>query len=71
MKQRYLLQRNDTEMYFCHPSEIGEFTQWTRIQHQAHQWVDLDRCLAAAQTSEMIWGIPASVRTVQLPYEKV
>ena len=59
MKKRYLVQRLDTEMFFCHPSEVGEFTQWTKDPHKAHKWVDLDRCIAAARTSDMVWGIPA------------
>ena len=34
MKQRFLVQRLDTEMYFCHPSEVGEFKQWTKSQRK-------------------------------------
>ena len=66
MKKRFLVQRLDTEMYFCHPSEGGEFKQWTKKQDEAHKWVELDSCIAAARTSDMIWGIPARVKAVVL-----
>lgn len=66
MKKRYLVQRLDTEQYFCHPSEAGEFTQWTKDTSKAHKWVDLDSCLGAVQTSCMVWQIPAQVKAVVL-----
>ena len=66
MKQRYLVQRLDTEQFFCHPSEVGEFTQWTKDPHKAHKWVDLDSCIAAVRTSDMVWQIPAKVHTLTL-----
>ena len=65
-KQRYLVQRLDTEEFFCHPSEVEEFTQWIKDPLRAHKWVDLDSCLAAVRTSDMVWGIPAQVHTLTL-----
>ena len=66
MKKRYLVQRLDTEMYFCHPSEVAELKQWTQKQEEAHKWVDFDSCAAAARTSDMVWGIPAKVHPIVL-----
>ena len=66
-KQRYLVQRLDDQRFFCHPSEVGEVTQWTKDPLKAHKWVDLDSCIAAVQTSESIWCIPAKVHTIALP----
>lgn len=65
-KQRYLVQRMDDQRFFCHPSEIGEFSQWTKDPLKGHRWVDLDSCLAAVQTSQMVWGIPAKVHTIAI-----
>ena len=45
MKKRYLVQRLDDQRFFCHPTEAGEFTQWTKDTKKAHKWVDLDSCL--------------------------
>lgn len=64
MNQRYLVQRLDDQRFFCHPSEAEEFTQWTSNPSKAHKWVDLDSCISAVRTSEMIWGIPAKVQTI-------
>ena len=66
MRKRYLVQRLDTEMFFCHPSEVGEFTQWTTDKLKAHHWVDFDSCASAARTSDLVWGIPAKVRQIVL-----
>ena len=33
---------------------------------KAHKGVDLDSCLAAAWTSDMVWGILAQVHTLTL-----
>ena len=66
MKKRYLVQRLDDERFFCHPSEVGEFTQWTKDPLKAHQWADFDSCSAAARTSDMVWQIPAKVHSIVL-----
>ena len=65
-KQRYLLQRTDTEMFFTHPCDVEEHQQWIQDPLRAHQWVDLDSCAAAVRTSEMVWGIPAQIHTICL-----
>ena len=66
MKKRYLVQRLDTQEFFVHPSEIGEFKQWIKDPLRAHQWVDFDSCAAAARTSDMVWAIPAKVHSIVL-----
>ena len=66
MKKRYLVQRLDTQEFFVHPSEIGEFKQWIKDPLRAHQWVDFDSCAAAVRTSALVWGIPAKVHSVVL-----
>ena len=66
-KQRYLVQRLDDERFFVHPSDNEGPKQWVKDPLQAHQWVDLDSCNAAARTSQMVWGIPAKVHTLALP----
>ena len=66
MKKRYLVQRLDDERFFCHPSEVDEFTQWTKDPHKAHKWADFDSCSAAARTSDMVWQIPAKVHSIVL-----
>ena len=58
--------RLDDERFFCHPSEAGEFTQWTKDPLKAHKWVDFDSCSAAARTSDMVWQIPAKVHSIVL-----
>ena len=68
-KQRYLVQRLDTEEFFCHPSEVEEFTQWIKDPLRAHKWVDLDSCLAAVRTSDMV-GNPAQVHTSPWSYDQ-
>ena len=65
-KQRYLLQRTDTEMFFVHPNDVVGMKQWIQDPLQAHQWVDIDSCAAAVRTSEFIWGIPAQIHTICL-----
>ena len=66
MKKRYLVQRLDTQEFFVHPSEIGEFKQWIKDPLRAHQWADFDSCAAAARTSDMVWAIPAKVHSIVL-----
>ena len=66
MKQRYFVQRTDDDRYFCHPSKVGKFTQWTKDISEAHWWADLDICLMAINTCNNVWCIPAKVHTLAL-----
>ena len=46
MRTRYGLMRADGR-WFHHPHDLNP-TEWTAHLHEAHLWVDLDACKAAA-----------------------
>lgn len=67
MKTRYLLRRTDTDQFFVHPGDNDGVHQWVKHPLNAHQWVDIDSCAAAARTSQWIWQIPAVPHAISLP----
>ena len=53
---------NANGKYFVHPYLYGgKWREWDINAYDAHEWVDLDVCRAAARTWELVHGEPLLV----------
>lgn len=60
-KVRYGLM-NGRGMYFVHAYRSGgRWSEWAYESHDAHTWVDVNACAAAAKTWHTIKGEPLTV----------
>lgn len=53
---------NARGQYFCHAYRWGgKWLEWDHSAHDAHEWVALDACAAAAKTWQLIHGEPLEI----------